>query len=50
MIKVFYKSKCCNAKVRADGMPDFSKDICTVSFVCLKCDRPCYVKEIKKKK
>ena len=46
---VVYKSKCCNAKVRVNGVPDFigSKEICTVSYICLKCNRPCNVKESK---
>ena len=45
MARALYKSKCCNAEVRADGMPDFlgSKEVCTVSFTCLKCNRPCDV-------
>ena len=49
MAMVFYKSECCNAKVRVNGVPDFigSKEICTVSYVCLKCNRPCNVKESK---
>ena len=38
-----YRSKCCNAKVRAWGMPDFlgSKEVCTVHYVCRKCNKPC---------
>ena len=45
---VVYKSKCCNAKVRVSGVPDFigSKKICTVSYICLKCGKPCDVKKI----
>ena len=43
MTGMVYKSGCCKAEVRADGMPDFlgSKEVCTVSFVCLKCNKPC---------
>lgn len=43
MIEKVYKSKCCNAEVRTDGIPDFlgSKDVCTVSFICCKCKKPC---------
>ncbi len=38
-----YRSKCCNAKARAWGMPDFlgSKEVCTVHYVCRKCSKPC---------
>ena len=45
---VVCKSKCCNAKVRVSGVPDFigSKKICTVSYICLKCGKPCDVKKI----
>ena len=47
MIKRVYRSKCCNAKVRADGIPDFlgSKEVCTISFTCLNCGKPCDVME-----
>ncbi len=40
-----YKSGCCNAKVKVAGMPDFleSKEVCTVYYVCLKCNQPCNV-------
>lgn len=43
MIEKVYRSKCCNAEVKTNGMPDFigSKDACTVSYVCLKCNKPC---------
>ena len=41
-----YRSRCCNAEVRAEGLPDFlgSREVCTVSFVCLKCNNPCDIK------
>src|SRR3989344_4852461 len=40
-----HRSRCRGAEVRADGMPDFlkSKTVCTVSFTCLKCNKPCNV-------
>lgn len=40
-----YRSKCCNAEVRVDGIPDFlgSKEVCTVSYTCFECDKPCDV-------
>lgn len=43
MTQKVHKSKCCSAEVRADGLPDFmgSKEVCTVSFTCLKCNNPC---------
>lgn len=52
MVKQEYKSKCCNAKVKIEGMPDFigSEEVCTFSFVCLKCNKPCDVKKSKRKK
>lgn len=39
------RSKCCNAEVRADGLPDFlgSREVCTVSFVCTKCSQDCCI-------
>lgn len=45
MIKKSYKSKCCNAEVKIGGTPDFigSKGVCTIYYVCLKCDKPCDV-------
>jgi hypothetical protein len=45
MMKKTQRSKCCKAEVRADGMPDFlgSKEVCTVSYTCLKCKKPCNV-------
>lgn len=45
MTEKVYKSKCCNAKARADGVPDFlgSKEVCTVSYTCLECGKPCDV-------
>jgi hypothetical protein len=50
MAKQGYRSKCCNAEVRTEGVPDFigSKEICTVSYVCLKCNRSCDVVESRK--
>ena len=47
MTRAVYKSKCCNAEVRTDGVPDFigSKEVCTISFVCLRCDKLCDVSE-----
>lgn len=52
MTEVVYKSKCCNAEVRTDGMPDFlgSKEVCTVSFICRKCRKPCDIKRPKSHK
>ena len=45
MTEKAYRSKCCNAEVRTDGLPDFigSKYVCTVSFICLKCNKPCNI-------
>ncbi len=45
MTEKVYRSRCCNAEVRTEGMPDFlgSKEVCTVSYVCLKCDKSCNV-------
>lgn len=41
------RSKCCNAEVQAEGMPDFlgSKEACTFHFSCLRCGKPCDVVE-----
>jgi hypothetical protein len=49
MIKQDYRSKCCNAEVKAEGIPDFigSKEVCTFNFVCLQCNKPCDVVELK---
>lgn len=46
MTKV-YRSKCCNAEVKTEGMPDFfgSKKICTFYFSCFQCGKPCDVQE-----
>lgn len=46
-----YKSKCCNAEVKMEAMPDFSgsKEICTFYFSCLQCGKPCNVNEQKKR-
>ena len=43
MAEIVYKSKCCNAEVKADGTSDFlgSKEVCTMSFVCFECNKPC---------
>ena len=39
-------SKCCGAKVKTAGIPDFSGgETCTVNHVCLKCNKPCDIKE-----
>lgn len=35
-----YKSICCNADVRIEGMNDFYKQ-CTMYHVCTYCNRPC---------
>jgi len=45
-------SKCCNAKVKLGGTPDFigSDEICTVYNVCTKCGQPCDIKKVKTKK
>ena len=45
MTREVYKSKCCNAEARTDGMPDFlgSSEVCTVSCICLKCGKSCDV-------
>ncbi len=47
MTEKVYKSKCCNAEVRTDGVPDFigSKEVCTINFVCLRCNKSCDVSE-----
>jgi len=38
--------------VNASGIPDFigSKEVCAVSFVCLKCNKPCDVAGLTSKK
>ena len=43
MTKTVYKSKCCNAGVKVEGLSDFlgSKKVCTVNYVCLECNKPC---------
>ena len=45
MTEKVYRSKCCNAEVKVEGMPDFleSKEVCTVNYVCLKCNNLCDV-------
>lgn len=47
MTEKVYRSKCCNAEIRTDGVPDFlgSKEVCTINYVCLKCNKPCDVLE-----
>ncbi len=47
MTEKVYRSKCCNAEVKVEGMPDFlgSKEICTFHFSCLQCGKPCNVQE-----
>ena len=52
MTQVIYKSKCCKAEVRMNGMPDFigSKEACTVYYVCLKCNKPCDIVASKSQK
>jgi len=42
MKKKSFKSKCCNADVRVEGMDDFDKQ-CTMYHVCTKCNNPCDV-------
>jgi len=44
-------SKCCNAPVRIEGMPDFvgSNHIYTMYYVCTKCEKPCDVISLKTK-
>jgi hypothetical protein len=37
-----YKSICCNADVRIEGMDDFDKQ-CTMYHVCTYCNKPCDV-------
>jgi len=46
MARKGYRSRCCNAEVKEDGMPDFigGKEICTISFTCLKCGKGCNVR------
>ncbi|MBI2035261.1 MAG: hypothetical protein HYT12_01100 [Candidatus Liptonbacteria bacterium] len=40
-----YRSECCNETVKTGGLPDFvgSKEVCTIYFICLKCNKPCNV-------
>ena len=42
-------SECCNANVKTGGLPDFvdSKEVCTIGFICLKCNKPCNVVKIR---
>ena len=44
-----YKSKCCNALVKVEGLPDFHGDKypCTAHYVCTKCGEPCDIKQEK---
>lgn len=51
MIEKDFRSKCCNAEVKAGGLPDFigGNEVCTVSYVCLKCKKPCdFTRDIKR--
>lgn len=43
MMAKVYRSRCCNAEVKTNGMPDFlgSEEACTFNYICLKCDKPC---------
>jgi hypothetical protein len=43
MDKEVYRSSCCNAGIKTEGMSDFldGNDVCTVHYVCLKCNNPC---------
>lgn len=52
MVEKIYKSKCCNAEIKQEGEPDFigSEDVCTVHYVCLKCNEPCDIVEEEEKK
>jgi len=45
VIESQYRSKCCNAPVKTDGIPDFlgTKEVCTVSSICTKCNQGCDV-------
>jgi len=49
MTRMLNKSKCCNAEVRTGGRPDFSgsDEVYTVSFICLKCNKPCDIAWLK---
>jgi rubrerythrin len=40
-----YRSVCCNAAVKVEGMPDFigSAEVYTTHYVCQKCGYPCDV-------
>ena len=40
------KSQCCNADVIKGGRPDFAGDnyVCTMYYVCTKCNNPCDLK------
>ena len=51
-MKKTQRSQCCKAKVRVDGIPDFLgiKEICTVSYICLKCKKSCNVVALKGQK
>lgn len=52
MQKERYRSKCCKADVKTEGIPDFlgSNEVVTMNFVCLKCKKACNVERIKKNK
>lgn len=47
-----YKSKCCGAKVKVGGIPDFlgSKEVITLNFSCCECGKPCDVVQPKGRK
>jgi len=52
MAKNVFRSKCCNAKVGIKGTPDFlgNGGICTVHYVCSKCNQPCDIAKPKVQK
>ena len=52
MIEQNYRSKCCDAKVKVHGIPDFpgTKEICTMNFSCTQCGKSCNMVEISRDK
>lgn len=52
MTRKEYRSKCCNAKVKTDGLPDFigGNVISTVSPVCLKCGKGCNIVDVEQRR
>jgi len=47
LLRGLWRSDCCSAPVKTQkGMPDFigDNDICTHSFICYKCNKPCNLK------